>query len=108
MRWDIEPFFKTCKHVLKLEKEFQGRSYDQLIAHTTIVFTRHIFLSWQARQGTDYRALGGMFYDYCDEVNDRDWADALRQIGSFVDPLLQSVQSIDVQILKKQVFYFFQ
>ena len=40
MRWDIEVFFKTTKSLLKLQKEFQGRSYDSLISHTTIVFTR--------------------------------------------------------------------
>lgn len=49
MRWDIEVFFKTTKSLLKLEKEFQSRSYDALIAHTTIVFTRFIVLSWQNR-----------------------------------------------------------
>jgi hypothetical protein len=38
MRWDIEVFFKTTKSLLKLQKEFQGRSYDSLIIHTTIVF----------------------------------------------------------------------
>src|SRR5690606_21273955 len=49
MRWDIEVFFKTTKSLLKLEKEFQSRSYDALISHTTIVFTRYIVLSWQNR-----------------------------------------------------------
>lgn len=41
MRWDIEVFFKTTKSLLKLQKEFQGRSYDGLISHTTIVFARY-------------------------------------------------------------------
>lgn len=27
-------------HCLKLQKEFQGRSYDELISHTPIVFAR--------------------------------------------------------------------
>lgn len=44
MRWDIEVFFKTTKSLLKLQKEFQSRSYDALISHTTIVFTRYITL----------------------------------------------------------------
>ncbi|GER67525.1 hypothetical protein BpJC7_32210 [Weizmannia acidilactici] len=33
MRWDIE----VSKSLLNLGKEFQGRSYDMLISHTTIV-----------------------------------------------------------------------
>lgn len=53
MRWDIEVFFKTTKSLLRLQKEFQGRSYDLLISHTTIVFARYIVLSWQNRCNTD-------------------------------------------------------
>ncbi|MEQ6391384.1 transposase, partial [Bacillaceae bacterium S4-13-58] len=80
MRWDIEVFFKTTKSLLKLQKEFQGRSYDGLISHTTIVFARYIVLSWQNRCSTDERTLGGMFYELCDEINDLDWAVALQQL----------------------------
>ncbi len=47
IRWDIEAFFKTIKSFLNLGKEFQSRSYDALISHTTIVFVRYIILSWQ-------------------------------------------------------------
>lgn len=74
IRWDIEVFFKTTKSLLKLQKEFQGRSYDSLICQTTIVFTRYIVLSWQNRCSTDQRTLGGLFYDLCDEISDLDWA----------------------------------
>lgn len=73
MRWDIEVFFKTTKSFLKLQKEFQDRSYDSLISHTTIVFTRYIVLSWQNRCSTDQHTLGGMFYELCYEINDLDW-----------------------------------
>lgn len=45
MRWDIELFFKTTKSLLKPQKEFQSCSYNALISHTTIVFTRYIVLS---------------------------------------------------------------
>jgi DDE superfamily endonuclease len=59
MRWHIEVFFKATKSLLRLQKEFQGLSYDLLISHTTIVFTRYIVLSWQNRCNTDDRTLGG-------------------------------------------------
>ncbi len=36
-RWDIELFFKTTKSFLKLAKEFQGKSYDSMVVHTSIV-----------------------------------------------------------------------
>ncbi len=80
MRWDIEVFFKTTKSLLKLQKEFQSRSYNGLISHTTIVFARYIVLTWQNRCNTDERTLGGLFYELCDEVNELDWATALQQL----------------------------
>lgn len=70
VRWDIEVFFKVTKSLLKLQKEFQGGSYDSIISHTTIVFSRYILLSWQNRCSKDERTLGGMFYELCDELNE--------------------------------------
>jgi len=80
MRWDIEVFFKCAKSLLRLQKEFQGRSYDLLISHTTIVFARYILLAWQHRQSTDQRTIGGLFYLLCDEVGTMDWVVALQQL----------------------------
>jgi len=77
IRWDIEVFFRKVKSLLNLQKEFQGRSYDSMISHTTIVFTRYIVWSWQNRVSTDYRTLGGIFYELCDEIDELDWALAL-------------------------------
>ncbi|WP_019119056.1 IS4 family transposase [Brevibacillus massiliensis] len=80
MRWDIEVFFKCAKSLLRLQNEFQGRSYDLLVSHTTIVFSRYILLAWQHRQSTDARSFGGLFYLLCDEVEALDWALALQQL----------------------------
>ncbi len=41
MRWDIEVFFKTTKSLLRLQKEFQGRSYDLLISIQPSVYPLH-------------------------------------------------------------------
>ncbi|PTQ55598.1 MAG: hypothetical protein BSOLF_1803 [Candidatus Carbobacillus altaicus] len=65
MRWSIETFFKMAKSHLKLGSEFQGRSFDMMISHTTIVFSRYLILEWERRQNTDDRSLGGMFYTFC-------------------------------------------
>jgi IS4 transposase len=37
-RWDIEIFFKTCKSILLLRKEYHGLSYDGLTAHVALAF----------------------------------------------------------------------
>lgn len=87
IRWDIEVFFKCAKSLLRLQKEFQGRSYDLLISHTTIVFSRYILLAWQHRQSTDSRTLGGLFYLLCDEVSQLDWAVALKQLIELIEDI---------------------
>ncbi|WP_391572736.1 transposase [Cohnella sp.] len=88
IRWDIEVFFKCTKSLLRLQKEFQGRSYvDLLISHTTIVFSRYILLAWQHRQSTDARSFGGLFYVLCDEVGTLDWQAALQQLLDLVSEI---------------------
>jgi hypothetical protein len=103
MRWDIEVFFKTTKSLLKLQKEFQGRSYDSLISHTTIVFARYIVLSWQNRCSTDQRTLGGMFYELCDEINDLDWAIALQQLIELLEDTFKESNKKIQKLIKSQL-----
>jgi hypothetical protein len=80
IRWDIEVFFKSTKSFLGLAKEFQGRSYDLLVAHTSIVFTRYIMLAIKARQDKDGRTFGVLFYHCYDEVKNMDLASAMTLI----------------------------
>ncbi len=107
MRWDIEVFFKTTKSLLKLQKEFQGRSYDTLISHTTIVFTRYIVLSWQNRCSTDQRTLGGIFYELCDEIGDLDWAAALQQLLELIEDALKKTNKNMQKLIKSQLQQWF-
>lgn len=103
MRWDIEVFFKTTKSLLRLQKEFQGMSYDLLISHTTIVFSRYIVLSWQNRCNTDQRTLGGLFYELCDEVNELDWAVALQQLIELLEDTLKKSNKKIQKLIKSQL-----
>jgi hypothetical protein len=103
MRWDIEVFFKTTKSLLKLQKEFQSRSYDSMISHTTIVFSRYIVLSWQNRCHNDQRTLGGMFYDLCDEISELDWALALQQLIELLQDALKNSKSGVQKLIKSQL-----
>jgi hypothetical protein len=79
-RWDIEVFFKMAKQHLKLAKEIQCRDFDALIAHTTIVFMRYMFLAYSCRMETDHRTFGDLFYACCDEVADISFLEALCRI----------------------------
>ena len=76
-RWDIEVFFRTCKEYLGFAKEFQGRSYDSVTAQVAIVFTRYIMLSTTARNNTDMRTAGELFYLVYDELKENSIAQAL-------------------------------
>lgn len=103
MRWDIEVFFKTTKSLLKLQKEFQGRSFDLLISHTTIVFARYILLSWQNRCHIDDRTLGGLFYELCDEIDELDWAVALQELFELLEDALKKTNQRFKKLIKSQL-----
>jgi len=77
MRWDIEVYFKMCKSFLGLAKEFQLRSYDGMIAHTTLVSMRYMLLSVENRDNKDDRTAGGIFYDLCAETQNVSFAQSL-------------------------------
>lgn len=90
MRWSIETFFKVTKSDLKLGTEFQGRSFDMLISHTTIVFSRYLVMEYERRQATDERILGGLFFLFADEVRDQDFKSALQQLMALFVEMTQA------------------
>jgi len=88
-RWNIEVFFKMSKSYLKLAKEFQGRSYNSMVAHTAIVFIRYIILALESRNGEDPRTIGNLFYICCDELQDISLVEALQRLFSLMEQFLQ-------------------
>ena len=84
-RWDIETFFKVTKSLLGLASEFQSRSYDALIAHTTLVCWRYLFLAQEARSEADLRTVGALFFVMIDELADLTWAMVWDQISAAFD-----------------------
>lgn len=87
-RWSIEVFFKVAKSDLKLAKEFQGRSFDMLNAHTAIVYARYIMLAVECRKDCDDRTIGELFYCMIDELADIKLDESLKFI---IDSMLDSV-----------------
>ncbi|MCF8008841.1 MAG: IS4 family transposase, partial [Halanaerobiales bacterium] len=106
-RWDIEVFFKMNKSYLRLAKEFQGRSYDMMFAHTTIVFTRYIMLSLKVRSNKDSRTFGGIFFEYCDELSDIKFMEALLLIIDLLKQSLHDCLKITEEKINKLLDYFF-
>jgi len=105
-RWDIEVFFKMCKSYLKLAKEFQGRSYDMMVAHTTIVFSRYIMLAVENRNNTDLRTIGALFYYCCDELEDIKFVEALQLIIEALKVTLQEKLFLSKETINELLGYF--
>jgi len=90
-RWDIEVLFKMAKQHLKLVKEIQCRDFDMLIAHTTIVFIRYMFIAYRVRMETDHRSFGDLFYACCQELDDISFVEALHRIMTLAVEQLQQM-----------------
>ena len=102
-RWDIEVFFKMAKQHLKLAKEIQSRDFDALIAHTSIVFMRYMFVIFQCRLETDHRTFGDLFYRCCSEVDDISFIEALYRVLSLAVAQLRAIDNF----CEKTAFAFF-
>ena len=98
-RWDIEVFFKMAKSFLNLAKECQGRSYDALVAHATVVCCRYIMLALSRRRNNDPRTLGSLFYACCEELKQTSFAEALAILLTLLEQTLSTV----VEITKEPV-----
>lgn len=91
-RWDIEVFFKMTTSYLRLAKEFQGRSYDMMVAHTSIVFARYMLLALESRETEDpRRTLGQLLYVCCDELEDLKFASAILLLMDLFKAAVQKV-----------------
>lgn len=102
-RWSIEVCFKCVKSHLNLGTEFQSRSFDALVSHTTIVFSRYIFLAWEQRKANDDKTLGYLFFEFGEDIAEVDFKDALRSLMVLVSDIVSSGEReviIDVQQFK--------
>lgn len=107
MRWDIEVFFKCNKSLLNLGKKFQCRSYDALISHTTIVFTRYILIAWQMRKEADPKTFGNLFYELGEDIQDIDFVTALQSLIDLFQTLAKAEVVFSVDIFKSQMTKWF-
>ena len=105
-RWSIEVFFKMSKSYLRLAKEFQCRSYDAMVSHTTIVFVRYIILSLESRSANDPRSFGAIFYYCCDEIRDLTLTESLQLITALFFATLQKGFQLSDEELTRMITYF--
>lgn len=102
-RWSIEVFFKSIKSFMKLGTEFQGRSYDMMISHTTIVYTRYILLEWLRRNENDQKTFGELFFMFCEDIQDIEYTTALQTLMGLFAEQLKTVGSNKAKMIKTQL-----
>jgi hypothetical protein len=76
-RWDIEPMFRICKEDLRLESEFQSRSFDAIVAQASIVLTRYTCLALEHRMSSDPRSWGDLIRMCMDDIGDISFHESL-------------------------------
>lgn len=102
-RWSIEVFFKASKSFMKLGTEFQSRSFDAIVSHTTIVFSRYILLEWIRRNQNDQKTYGELFYMFCDDIQDMNLTNALTSLMALFAEQLTNLPAEITKILKSKV-----
>lgn len=107
-RWSIEVFFKASKSYMKLGTEFQSRSFDAMISHTTIVFTRYILLEWIRRNQNDQKTYGELFFLLCEDIQDMDLTNALKSLMALFAAQLDYFPAEITAVLKCKVHEWMQ
>ncbi len=102
-RWDIEVFFKMCKQHLKLVKEIQIRSYDGLIAHTSLVIARYNMLSLFQRQRMDQRTFGQLFRACHEEMINVSFMGSLEKIMQLALAAMRRIYGLPEQIIQSML-----
>ena len=94
------------KSVLKLAREFQVRSYDALVSHTSMVFIRSIMLVAVTRRNTDPQTFGELFYACCDEIPDITLMEALALLLELLKSTMKKVLSLSEEKVNELFSHF--
>lgn len=103
MRWSIEIFFKAIKSTFNLEKEFMTQSFESLISHTIIVFTRYIVVSWEIRKENDIKTLGELFLQLCDDIATVTFIEAMKTLLDMIEALSQEAEAKTQRMINKML-----
>lgn len=103
IRWQTEVFYKAIKSTFKLEKEFMTQSFESLISHTTIVFTRYIVVSWEIRKENDVKTLGELFLQLCYDIKSITFVEAVKTLIDMIEELSQELEVKTQQLISKML-----
>jgi hypothetical protein len=97
-RWNIEVFFKAVKSYLGFASECQSRSFDAIVCSVSVVFTRHMLLTWMnyclPEPETDGQLFFRLFEEMCEctlpealVIVFREFFENLKRFVHYDDPL---------------------
>ncbi|MDI6725552.1 MAG: IS4 family transposase, partial [Smithellaceae bacterium] len=87
-------------------KECQGRSYDALVAHATVVCCRYIMLALAKRTNNDPRTFGTLFHACCEELQQATFAEALALVLMFLEQALGAATEMTRELLRSLIDRF--
>ena len=99
-------FFKMAKSFLNLARECQGRSYDALVAHATVVCCRYIMLALAKRTNKDPRTLGTLFHACCEELQQATFAQSLALVLAFLAKAMSAATELTRGIIRALIDRF--
>jgi hypothetical protein len=95
-----------AKSFLNLANECQGRSYDALIAHATVVCCRYIMLALAKRTNKDPRTLGTLFHACCEELQQATFAEALALVMMLLEQAIRNATEMTRDLLRSLIDRF--
>jgi hypothetical protein len=105
LRWSIEPFFKVLKSYLRLETGYQGRSFDAVTAHASIVMIRYIILALRKREGAADSAADA-FFSLCHELDAASFKNLFEGISGAVKQALHDFLHVSGSMAEGFLAYF--
>ncbi len=95
--------FQSVKVLLKLGTKFQSRTYNAMISHTAIVFTKYTILEWIRRKEKDEKTYGKLFFMFCDDIRDMDLTSALQILMALFAEQLSALSADITACIKSKV-----
>jgi len=91
---------------MKLGTEVQGRSYDMMISHTTIVYSRYIILEWLRRNEKDQKTFDELFFMFWEDIQNMELITALQSLMGLFTEQINTVGSKKASTIKTQLQYW--
>ena len=98
--------FKMAKSFLNLTKECQGRSFDALTAHATMVCCRYIMLELARRMNKDPRTLGTLFYATCEELKQTGFVEAMIILMTLLEKTVDTIMENSKKLIRSLINRF--